>query len=279
MPESPFGATQSAPGPHQAAQFAQANGVYCNYCGATPAIDLDFRAHRGLIFMMQFRKYPGPFCRECGLATFREMTGDSLVQGWWGPISAIIANPVTLLINTINRARLQQLPPPIPGAPSLPMDPGRPLWQRPTIIGLFVPILAIAFIAFGSSNSSGTSANHSNYNYNYSPTTSYAMPYVPVVPSIVAPTTQPAHDAKSAKVGDCVYDSNGDIAKDDRPKVEVVSCSDPRARATVLGKPTGPTADTECDSKYPDTDVIITHSTSFNGGPEIKDFALCLQLK
>lgn len=261
-------------------QFSQANGVYCRYCGATPAIDLDFRAHRGMIVVMQFRKLSGPFCRECGLASFRQMTGDSLVQGWWGPISAIIANPFTLLSNLINRARLAQLPPPIPGAPSLPMDPGRPLWQRPVIIGAFIPILVIAFIAFGSGNSS-SSANRNNYHYLDAPTSTYNVaPNVPVIPSIPAlPTTPATRDAKAAKVGDCVWDKNGDISKDDHPKLEVVPCGDSRAQATVLGKPTGPTADTQCDSQFPASDVIITHKTSIGGGPELEDFALCLQTK
>ncbi|MEC3918873.1 hypothetical protein VMT40_30035 [Nocardia sp. CDC160] len=257
----------------------QANGIYCRYCGSTPAVDLDFRAHRGMVFIMQFRKLPGPYCRDCGLASFRKMTGDSLVQGWWGPISGFIANPVTLLINLINRARLQQVGPPIPGAPSLPMNPGRPLWQRPAIIGLFLPFLVLGLIIYSGTHGSGSSSAN-NYHYSGLPSTTYTVPNVPVIPSIPSvPTTQPAHDAKSAKVGDCVWDKNGDIAKDDHPKVEVVACGDQRAQATVLAKPTGPTGDTECDNKYPATDVIITHKTSFNGGPEIEDFALCLQLK
>jgi len=32
---------------------------------------VNIRAHRGLLIVMQFRKAPGPFCRDCGLATFR----------------------------------------------------------------------------------------------------------------------------------------------------------------------------------------------------------------
>ncbi|AYF77925.1 hypothetical protein D7D52_33515 [Nocardia yunnanensis] len=261
------------PDPRQAAQFAHANGVYCRYCGATPAVDLDFRAHRGMVFIMQFRKLPGPYCRDCGLASFRKMTGDSLVQGWWGPMSAIIANPVTLLINTVNRARLQQLPPPIPGAPSLPMDPGRPLWQRPSIIGAFLPLGVLALILAGAANDSHSSSNRGNYSY--TPTSTYALPNVPVHPSVpAAPTTQPAHDAKSAKVGDCVWDQNGDIAKDNRPSVQVVPCGDPRAQATVVARPTGANAGDQCDDNS--SDVVITHSTSVGGLPEVVDFALCL---
>ncbi|APA99562.1 LppU/SCO3897 family protein [Nocardia seriolae] len=274
-PQSPFGATQSAPAPNQ---FGQANGVYCRFCGATPAIDLDFRAHRGMVFVMQYRKLPGPYCRDCGLASFRKMTGDSLVQGWWGPFSFLIANPITLLANLVNRLRVGQLPPPIPGAHSLPMDPGKPLWQRASIVGALVPLgLIVALIAAAASGSSTKSSSSRPY---YSPPTTYSMPVIPSMPSLpVVPTTPAVRDAKSARVGDCVHDKNGDIATDDHPKLEVVDCGDARAQATVLGKPTGPTADTQCDSQYPNADVVITHKTSIGNGPEIEDFALCLQLK
>ncbi|MVU80954.1 hypothetical protein GPX89_27355 [Nocardia sp. ET3-3] len=273
-PQFPFGATQSAP---SQPQFAHANGVYCRFCGATPAVDLDFRAHRGMIFLMQFRKMPGPFCRNCGLATFRKMTGDSLIQGWWGMLSFWLANPITILINLVNRVRVGQLPPPIPGAPSPSMDPGKPLWQRPSIIGALVPLgLVVAIIAAAAAGSSSSSRS-SSHPYYYNPPTTFSMP---AIPSITVPTTTAAaHDAKSAQVGDCVRDKNGDIAKDDHPKVEVVPCTDPAAQATVLAKPMGPLGDTQCDNDYPATDVIITHKTSIGSGPEIEDFALCLQLR
>lgn len=131
---------------HQGSEpFAgSANGVYCQYCGATPAVDTTVRAHRGMVFVMQFRKVPGPFCRDCGLATFRKMTGESLWQGWWGFASFFI-NPITILINLFARQRIAQLPPPIPGSPRLPADPGRPLYQRPEILGalFFIPFLIL----------------------------------------------------------------------------------------------------------------------------------------
>ncbi|MFI6871502.1 hypothetical protein [Nocardia sp. NPDC050406] len=126
--------------------FAEPNGVYCQYCGSTPAVDVTFRAHRGLVFMMQFRKVPGPFCRDCGLATFRSMTGDSLWQGWWG-FASLFINPITIAINLFARQRVVNLPPPIPGAPYQPADPGRPLHQRPQILGalFFIPVLVLLF--------------------------------------------------------------------------------------------------------------------------------------
>jgi len=116
--------------------YNTANGVYCNYCGATPAVATDVRGHRGFIFYMQFVKSPGPFCRDCGLATYRRLTIESLWIGWWGMLSSVI-NPVTMLINLGARSRIVALPPPIPGGPRRPMDPGKPLYQRPAFLGWF----------------------------------------------------------------------------------------------------------------------------------------------
>ncbi|MET7771368.1 hypothetical protein [Nocardia sp. NPDC005366] len=116
-----------------------ANGVYCAYCGSTPAASVDIRGHRGFIFFMQFLKSPGPFCRDCGLATYRRMTVESMWIGWWGFLSAVI-NPVTMLINIPARSRITELPPPIPGGPRIPMEPGKPLYER---IEFLLPIALI----------------------------------------------------------------------------------------------------------------------------------------
>ncbi|MEV6657285.1 hypothetical protein [Nocardia fluminea] len=91
---------------------------------------------------MQFLKSSGPFCRDCGLATYRRLTVESMWIGWWGILSFVI-NPVTMLINLSARSTLTTLPPPIPGGPRLPMQPGKPLFQRVEFL------LAIALILFG----------------------------------------------------------------------------------------------------------------------------------
>src|SRR5215471_12976934 len=99
----------------------------CRFCGSVPAAAVTYRAHRGMILIMQFRRIDGPFCRDCGLAMFRRMTQDTLLQGWWGPLSMFIT-PVVLLINLLLRgsvARLEE-PRPAPYGPSQrPMDPGK----------------------------------------------------------------------------------------------------------------------------------------------------------
>ncbi|MET9487574.1 hypothetical protein [Nocardia sp. NPDC006630] len=94
-------------------------------------------------------------------------------------------------------------------------------------------------------------------------------------------TTAPAArtDAKTAVAGDCVWDSHGPISTDTDPVLVVVPCGDNRAQAEVLARPVGPAGDTECDNKYPESDLVFTHTTKFGSGPELQDFALCLKLK
>ncbi|WP_063054955.1 hypothetical protein [Nocardia salmonicida] len=70
------------------------------------------------------------------------MTIESMWIGWWGFLSAVI-NPVTMLMNLGSRSTLTKLPPPIPGGPRTPMQPGNPLFQR---VGF---LLAVAVILVG----------------------------------------------------------------------------------------------------------------------------------
>jgi hypothetical protein len=120
----------------------------CRFCGCVPAADVTFRGHQGMIVLMRFLHLKGPFCRDCGLATFRRMTEQTLIAGWWGYASAIIA-PVTVLINVSRRGKVAQLAPPRPNpagqAPgAAPMNPGKPLLARPVaLIGLALPVVAV----------------------------------------------------------------------------------------------------------------------------------------
>ncbi|WP_280271028.1 LppU/SCO3897 family protein [Nocardia wallacei] len=139
---------------HSVPDFAAANGVYCAYCGATPAAHVDFRGHRGMLIVMQFLRQPGPFCRNCGLSTYRRMTVESAWVGWWGFLSFVI-NPITMLINLPARSKVAALAPPIPGSPRQPMDPGKPLLRRPAALGLLLPVAAVLTIVVGVLVSSG----------------------------------------------------------------------------------------------------------------------------
>jgi len=146
----PFGMPrQPNPGSAFAAPpVGPAAGLCCRFCGSVPAVMATVRGHQGFLIMMRFLKLQGPFCRSCGIATYRDMTAKSLWQGWWGIASAII-NPVTMLINLPERAKFNRLAEPVPGAPGQPMNPGKPLFRRAAILGLVVPISVIGLIVVG----------------------------------------------------------------------------------------------------------------------------------
>jgi len=126
--------------------------VSCRFCGSVPARDVTFRGHQGILIVMRWLSVRGPFCRDCGLAVFRDMTGKTLWQGWWGLISFCVT-PFILLINAFRRGRVANLaaPRPHPTMPSQPpMNPGRPLVARVgTWIGPLIALTLIAIIAIG----------------------------------------------------------------------------------------------------------------------------------
>ena len=121
----------------------------CRFCGSVPAVSTTFRGHQGMIVLMRFLRMEGPFCRDCGLGTFRLMTSRTLVQGWYGYGSFIIT-PITVLINLVRRNKVAKLPPPQPnpfGPSRPPMNPGKRLLARPmTWFGLCVPLVVLGLI-------------------------------------------------------------------------------------------------------------------------------------
>jgi hypothetical protein len=130
----------------------------CNYCGSMPTASVDFRGQHGYIIYRRTFRYRGPFCRDCGIATFRKATGSTLVGGWYGYIS-LLSTPVYLITNLVRRRAVANLSPPqnpLPGRSPLPV--GRPLYQRWQILGLFAPFAVVALI-IGIAVSSGDSNN------------------------------------------------------------------------------------------------------------------------
>jgi hypothetical protein len=110
-----------------------------------------------MVLLMQFRRLSGPYCRDCGIATVRQMSGETLWQGWWGPASFFIT-PFTLLINLVRRIQFGRMQEPMRhfGA-STPMPVGRPLYRRWAMVGVLVPLLAV--VAVVSAPGSGGSSN------------------------------------------------------------------------------------------------------------------------
>ena len=142
------------PGPQPGPHYAHLQVTACRMCGSVPAAPAKFRGHQGFIVMMRFLSLDGPFCRDCGLSTFRGMTARTLVQGWYGYASLIIT-PITVLMNLARRGKVAKLPAPQPnpyGPSRPPMDPGAPLLQRPmAIVGLGIPFVLIALLVLLSS--------------------------------------------------------------------------------------------------------------------------------
>jgi hypothetical protein len=102
-----------------------------------------------MIVLMTFLHVKGPFCRDCGLATFRDMSAKTLIQGWYGYISFVVT-PITLLINLTRRGKVAHLPAPQPppsGEHRQPMNPGSPLLARPAaLIGLAIPFVLVMLL-------------------------------------------------------------------------------------------------------------------------------------
>ncbi|WP_405704061.1 LppU/SCO3897 family protein [Streptomyces sp. NBC_00069] len=140
-PYAPYTAAQQPAGPYGHPSLPQA-AYGCRLCGGLPAAPATVRGHQGMLVLMRFLRQEGPFCRDCGLATYRRMSADTLWQGWWGPLSFFIT-PVTLLMNLGARAAFLRLAPPTGGfRPAL--EPGRPLLRRPLALAFLVVIALIA---------------------------------------------------------------------------------------------------------------------------------------
>lgn len=113
----------------------------CRFCGRSPAVATTVRAHRGMIFVMQWRHVRGPFCRACGTQALKKLTTETLWQGWWGPISLVLGTPFALLSNLVAWLKIRGLPEPegalaTAAAPAAPAAPTAPV---PGAIGTSLP--------------------------------------------------------------------------------------------------------------------------------------------
>ncbi|WP_067720683.1 hypothetical protein [Nocardia yamanashiensis] len=119
----------------------------CGVCGSVPAVNVSLNGHQGFLLWIRLETVAGTFCRDCGLATYRSLTVKGLWLGWWSPVSPFF-NAFVLLTNLQGRSTIARLPPPVPGAPRTPLDPGRPLHRRPSAIGgMLIPVIALIALA------------------------------------------------------------------------------------------------------------------------------------
>ncbi len=100
-----------------------------------------------MIVLMRFRHLDGPFCRDCGVAVFRDMTARTLLQGWWGFASFFITIGIVAK-NAILRGRFASLgaprrDPAVQAPNARPFDPGKPLLRRAAALGLLVPLVVL----------------------------------------------------------------------------------------------------------------------------------------
>ncbi|MFD3618259.1 DUF6508 domain-containing protein [Streptomyces sp. NPDC058676] len=144
---------QAGPGPSTAAQpqlpasHPEApTPPMCRFCGGSPAADVAFRAHRGLVILMGFRKTAGPMCLTCGLAVYRALTTHTLAWGWWSPLSLFVFGPLTLVRNLLAVRKVNRLPAPGPGMLGPRYDPGVPVHRRPRAYIALVPVLWVLFM-------------------------------------------------------------------------------------------------------------------------------------
>ncbi|MDF3299134.1 LppU/SCO3897 family protein [Streptomyces tropicalis] len=100
------------------------------------------RGHQGMLVIMRFLRRRGTLCRTCALATFRDMQADTMVEGWWGPLSVFIT-PVTLLINLGALSTVNRIPAPVVPGPRPPLNPGKPVFRRPQGILALIPLCLV----------------------------------------------------------------------------------------------------------------------------------------
>lgn len=98
-----------------------------------------------MIVIMRNLRRRGVFCRICGLAVFREMQANTMLLGWWSPLSVLITAAV-LLMNLGARSALLSLPQPSAWGGRPPLDPGKPVMRRPAGMIALVPLSLLGLL-------------------------------------------------------------------------------------------------------------------------------------
>ncbi|WP_405554852.1 hypothetical protein [Streptomyces sp. NBC_01171] len=88
---------------------------------------------------MRSLKRQGMFCRTCALSVFREMQAETLITGWWGLLSVVIT-PFVLLANLNTLSDIRRMPTPVTPGWRPPLDPGKPVFQRPAGVLALIPL-------------------------------------------------------------------------------------------------------------------------------------------
>lgn len=153
----------------QSKQKTQSIG-YCQSCFLPAETKyVEFHENIGMVFMRQHRAVKGNLCKSCIDYYFWNLTGKTMLLGWWGIISFIVT-PFILLNNLFRFIFTTGMKkPPLKIAPS-----PTPFWVFSTIGGFML----IGFIIF----SIISSASVQTSTLSYSPTTVPAVPPTKIPP-------------------------------------------------------------------------------------------------
>ena len=140
------------------------SGLRCRVCGWAPASAAYFTTIPNLAIRTRLTRREGPYCRDCGIALFRNLTAHAL-PGWWYPRSFFVL-PLLVVTNLIQRRRVAVLPAPARQGPAVsagvralnrlsgtdvpardaPLLVGPPLYLRWQMIGVLAPLLMVVAI-------------------------------------------------------------------------------------------------------------------------------------
>lgn len=112
-------------------------GKTCSVCHAAPAMTMHFRARRSKRLV---ESVTASFCRTCGIATFRDVTNQTLRQGFWRARS-IISTMAIVQGNWRERRRIDALRQ--SDDTDLSLDPGRSLWLRSGIVAVSITMAVV----------------------------------------------------------------------------------------------------------------------------------------
>jgi hypothetical protein len=136
----------------------------CRVCGWGPSAPARFKGFSRLYFRPRLGIQEGSFCRDCGIALFRTLTGRAISVFWYPYAFPVV--PFLVIGNLMQRRRVARLAPPqqLAEAPTAvarllarnagkdlpprdrPLPVGKPLYARRDIAGLLAPILLAVIV-------------------------------------------------------------------------------------------------------------------------------------
>ena len=114
----------------------------CTYCGRQPSAQLKIRSGTGMVFLSQWRKIEGRYCRDCGSALATHELNRTMTRGWFGIVSFFM-NWYAVALDVIALRKAKALPSATGTAIKPPVAAGAPLWKR---AGLYVTVAVLVVV-------------------------------------------------------------------------------------------------------------------------------------